>query len=184
MLPQYNSSSGTAGSLQPGLLYFAYGCNMDAAVLAEVVGLELAPGWPARLEGWRLAFNLTDTETGGRVVASLAAEAGCRTYGVVYRLPRAALAALDAFEEVPERYRRETFWVQPLGRRARQAALVYLGQPRWTVAEREPEREYLDTVLRGAREHGLPDEYVAWIRARATGEARGCYRESASLRVE
>ena len=144
--------------LSPGLLYFAYGCNMDPATLADVIGTELEPGGPALVDGWRLAFNHLDE--GDRVVASLVEASGCISYGAVYRLPREALSALDEFEEVPERYRHETLWVEPLGRRARQAALAYIGQPNWTVEEREPDPEYLELLIRGANAHGLPEALI------------------------
>ncbi len=161
--------------LKVGLLYFAYGCNMDPEFLAGVVGKPLEPGWPARLTGWRLAFNLADEAAGYGLVANLVADERCCTYGVVYRLPREALVALDGFEDVPEHYRRDTIWVEPLRRRARQAALVYLGQPRYVVVEGRPEARYLDLLLRGARRHGLPSDYVGWIRASAQGQTRDCY---------
>lgn len=165
--------------LKPGLLYFAYGCNMDADLLAGVVGAPLAEGWPARLNGWRLAFNLAEAEGKPAVVANLVRDEPCVTYGVVYRLPRETLASLDAFEGVPDHYRRATLWVEPCGRRARQAALVYLGQPAWVVEEGRPDSRYLELIVGGARQHQLPSDYVDWIRLKAADEAKHCYREQA-----
>ncbi|MEE8551402.1 MAG: gamma-glutamylcyclotransferase, partial [Gemmatimonadota bacterium] len=66
-------------------------------------------------------------------------------------------------------YRRTTLWVEPLGRQARQAALVYLGQPKWTVEEGRPEPGYLQLLVRGATYHGLPADYVEWL-----GGSLGC----------
>lgn len=163
--------------LRPGLLYFAYGCNMDRDGLSAVIGMRVESGWPARLPGWRLAFNQGgEGEAGDEVVASLVQAPGCWVYGAVFRLPREVLPALDAFEGVPDRYRRVTLWVAPLGRRARQAALAYLGQPEWRVEEAAPPDDYLGRVLGGARQHGLPEAYVAWIQLLARGEARDCFR--------
>lgn len=157
------------------MLYFAYGCNMDPDHLAAVVGTTLEPGWPARADGWRLAFN--HAEADGTVVASLVEAEGCCTYGVVYRLPQAALPALDEFEQVRERYRRASLWVEPVGRRARQAALTYLGRSRWTVEEGRPQPDYLALLLRGAALHALPGAYVDWVRSLARGEAEPCYSD-------
>ncbi|MGD2217936.1 MAG: gamma-glutamylcyclotransferase [Gemmatimonadales bacterium] len=160
--------------LRPGLLYFAYACNMDPGFLAERIGLAVAKGWPARAAGWRLAFNKGgEGEGGGSVVANLVPDERCHTLGVVYRLPQEALTALDAFEGVPEHYRRETVWVEPLGRHATQAALAYFAQPRWVVDEGRPEKAYLNLLLRGARIHGLPLQYLNWLHSVASGEARG-----------
>lgn len=162
--------------LRPGLLYFAYGCNMDPEFLVEILGTPLAGGWPARADGWRLAFNLADQVAGFGIVANLVEADGCCVYGVVYRLPHDTLSALDAFEGVPQYYRRSTIWVEPLGRQARQAAMAYLGQPRHAVPEGRPDPHYLEMLLRGGRRHGLPAEYMSWIRECAAGKARDCHR--------
>ncbi len=163
-------------TLRPGLLYFAYGCNMDPAFLAGVVGTPIDRGWPARADGWRLAFNLADEAAGFGIVANLVESRDCCVYGVVYRLPHEALHALDAFEDVPEHYRRATIWVEPSGRRARQAAVVYLGQPGYAVPEGRPDPPYLELLLRGGQVHRLPGGYIDWIRAVAEGKAHDCYR--------
>jgi len=163
--------------LEPGLLYFAYGCNMDHECLSAVVASELAPGWAARAAGWSVVFNLAEGGGARETVANLVESPGCVSYGVVYRLPQAALQALDEFEGVPEVYRRATVWVEPLGRRARQAVLVYLGQPGCAVADGLPGADYVTTLLRGAQRSGLPDAYVSWLSAAAQGEASGCFTE-------
>jgi gamma-glutamylcyclotransferase (GGCT)/AIG2-like uncharacterized protein YtfP len=156
--------------LRPGLLYFAYGCNMDPEFMADLLGFPLERGWPARADGWRLAFNKGGEEEDGHlVVANLVPDESCHTLGVVYRLPQDVLPALDAFEDVPEHYRRETLWVEPLGRRAVQAAVAYLAQPRWIVEQGQPDKEYLNLLFRGARIHGLPLEYLNWVHATAFG---------------
>lgn len=152
---------------------------MDPEFLVEILGTPLVRGWPARAEGWRLAFNLADQAAGFGIVANLVEADGCCVHGVVYRLPHDALPALDAFEGVPEHYRRSTIWVEPLGRHARQAALVYLGQPRHAVPEGRPRAGYLELLLRGAAAHGLPLAYVSWLRAAAAGQVGQCF-ESAS----
>ncbi len=162
--------------LRPGLLYFAYGCNMDPDFLAGLLGEELSPGWPARLAGWRLSFNKGgEGEGGDRVTANLVEDEGCHTLGVVYRLPREHRARLDEFEAVPEHYRREMLWVEPLDRRARQAALVYIAQPRWLVEESTPAESYFRHLIRGAAFHRLPASYLDWLHAAARGGAPGGY---------
>jgi gamma-glutamylcyclotransferase (GGCT)/AIG2-like uncharacterized protein YtfP len=146
---------------------------MDAGFLAEVIGRSLARGWPARADGWRLAFNKGGEGDGGRsVVANVVPDGRSRAFGVVYRLPREALSALDAFEDVPLHYRREVLWVEPLGRQARQAAVAYLGQPDWVVEEGRPEKAHLNLLFRGARLHGLPLEYLNWVHRAAFGATR------------
>jgi len=163
--------------LRPGLLYYAYGCNMAPEVLAEIVGFELPPGWVARVDGWRFAFNKGgEGASGDGVVANLVPDEGCRAYGVVYRLPREALASLDAFEQAPDHYRRESLWIEPVGRCARQAALAYIAQEDWIVAAGRPDAGYRNAVVRGAILNGLPVDYIDWLEALARGESGGSCR--------
>lgn len=163
--------------LDPGLLYFAYGCHMDSDLLSGLLGIRLAPGWPARLNGWRLSFNKGgEGEDGARVAANLVEDQRCLTLGVVHRVPHARLARLDEFEGAPEHYRREMLWVEPLSKRARQAALVYVAQPDWIVDESQPEESYLAHLIGGATRNRLPRSYVIWLAALARGNAEDCYR--------
>ncbi len=150
---------------------------MDRGLLSAVLGREPARGHAARLDGWRLAFNKGgEGEDGGAVTANLVEEAGCCVYGVVYGVADEDMTRLDEFEGAPEHYRRVTFSVRTEGRRAPQAVLAYLGQPGWVVEERHPESSYLESLLRGAVDHGLPSDYVEWLGALACGEARVGYR--------
>lgn len=162
--------------LEPGLLYFAYGCNMDKDVLSGVLGREPALGHPARADGWRLTFNKGgEGENGAGVTANLIEEAGSCVYGVVYGVPQRSMKRLDEFEGVPEHYRRATLWVCPEGRRARQAVVAYLGQPTWIVAAGRPAADYLESLLRGALAQGLPADYVEWLGALGRGETGDGY---------
>jgi hypothetical protein len=92
-------------------------------------------------------------------------------------MPFESLVTLDEFEGVPEHYRRSTVWVEPVGRQARQAAAVYLGQPKRIVADGQPSQDYLDRVAGGARAHGLPRAYVDWLTRAAVLDATGGHRE-------
>ena len=161
--------------LRPGQLYFAYGCNMDADLLSRILGEDLAAGWAARLTGWRVAFDLRDAD--GSAVANLIPREGCISYGVVYRLPRDCLSALDRFEDCPARYRHETLWVEPLRSRARQAALAYVGEEEWQGEEERPVPEYLEHIVSGAKGHSLPPPYVAWLEERARGRGPECFTD-------
>jgi hypothetical protein len=85
------------------------------------------------------------------------------------------LSALDVFEGVPLHYQRADVWLEPLDRRARQAALVYRAQRRWIVEDGTPSPGYLELLIRGARQHGLAEEYIFWLQRRARGEIEECY---------
>jgi cation transport regulator ChaC len=147
---------------------------MDVGHLSEVVGRSIPPGPPARVTDRRLGFNVRD-EDGSRV-ANLVAEPGSSVYGVVYRLPWSVMPALDRYEGVPDVYVRDTLWVEPPGRPARQAALAYVAAPDRELDEGSPAPEYLARILSAAEARGLPADYIDWMRDLARGEARGGYR--------
>ncbi len=150
---------------------------MDRELLAGVLDRDPGPGQAARLDDWRLAFNKGgEGGAGWRIVANLMEAQGCVVYGVVYRLPADRLKRLDEFEGVPHHYRRTTVWVEPLRRRAAQAALAYLAQSGHLVTEGEPHPEYLGHLLRGGAAHGCPAAYLDWLRDLARGDARECFR--------
>ena len=86
--------------------------------------------------------------------------------GVVYELSCSDLARLDECEGVPNRYRREELSVNPLGENSEggteQAAWVYIAVPQ-AGGPFKPSPEYLQTIVDGAREHGLPEDYITEI---------------------
>jgi gamma-glutamylcyclotransferase (GGCT)/AIG2-like uncharacterized protein YtfP len=148
------------------MLYFAYGSNLDPEQMRarcpghHVVGM-------ASLQDYRLAFPLFSSDWGGGV-AGLVRAHGEKVWGIVYELTDADLAALDDYEgwrgpgDQHNLYDRDAVTldlVRPddgsVPRRVR--AHTYL--PR-AFNPSPPSRRYLDTVLRGARHHRLPDDYV------------------------
>jgi hypothetical protein len=153
------------------MLYFAYGSNLDPEQMRarcpghRVVGL-------AELRDHRLTFPLTSHDWGGGV-ASVGVAHGDSVWGAVYELTDADLRALDGYEgyrgpgDQHNLYDRETLPVHlvraddgSFPRRLQVA--IYLAR---TANPAPPSRRYLDTLLRGARHHRLPDEYVAKLAA-------------------
>ena len=153
------------------MLYFAYGSNLDPQQMtrrcpgAKVVGV-------AELKDHRLTFPLTSHDWGGGV-SSVTVAHGASVWGVVYELTPADLVELDKYEnfvapgDQHNLYDRETVSVQLV--RAddgsfprRLHAWIYLARP---ANPAPPSRRYLEAVLRGARHHRLPEEYVAALAA-------------------
>ena len=48
-------------------------------------------------------------------------------------------------------------------------AVTYVAGEEFTTDAGRPTDDYLDRILTGAREHGLREDYLARIRAQATG---------------
>jgi cation transport regulator ChaC len=116
----------------------------------------------AQLKDFRLVFNNTDTD-GVETYANIMPTPGGVVWGVVYRCAPAALAALDEYECVSDGcYSREVVEVQTAAGEQLQAQ-VYVGGERFMVEGRRPSDWYLQIILSGANEHGLPEEYVREI---------------------
>ena len=148
------------------MLYFAYGSNLDPVQIAErcpghrVVGLAVLPDH-------RLVFPRFSADWGGGV-ASVALAHGERVWGVLYELTDSDLASLDGYEgwraagDQHNHYDRETVMVElvrpddtSVPRRLR--VVTYVARISNPTA---PSRRYLETILRGARHHRLPEDYV------------------------
>ena len=134
------------------MLLFAYGSNLAAAQIAP----EARFLGPAVLADFRLALTRRSIRWGGGVVDVVPA-AGQQVRGVLYELDEAAVETLDRKEGAGIAYRRAEVEVEH-GGEAR-AAQTY------AVIRKEPDAppatpEYAELVLRGARERGLPQEWL------------------------
>ncbi len=111
---------------------------------------------PAELPGHRLAFLRRSIRWRGGAADILPAE-GESVWGVLWELPL-GLGELDAKEAAGDAYRRRSVEVLCGGERAAAVAYEVIRKEPHEVA---PTRAYLDTMLTGIREHGLPE---AWLR--------------------
>jgi gamma-glutamylcyclotransferase len=137
-------------------LVFAYGSNMRSERMRARVPEAVARG-RARLDGHRLVFDKHGRD--GSAKANLAPDPASAVWGVVWEMAAAELALLDPHEGGYERVR--------LSAEADDGSLleveVYVSERR--TDDPRPFDWYLEHVLHGARTHGLPDDYVAWIEA-------------------
>jgi hypothetical protein len=145
--------------------YFAYGSNMQPATFAGRRGIVAARALPARLAGWQLVLDKPPLLPMGQGMANVVETPGAEVLGVAYAITADDLAHVDLTEGVLiENYRRVAVEV---------VALVG-GAPfeAWTLtSERRgvgllPSERYMALLIDGAEQHGLPAEYVAWLRAR------------------
>jgi cation transport regulator ChaC len=142
------------------LWYFAYGSNLCRATFIERRGMYPLAVRRARLDGYRLTFDLP-VGPGERGVANLTLDPTAATWGVCYLLEPAACAHLDRTEGVDRGYYRrvDVSVVEEHG--APLAAFAYQGAV--SVPGRKPSARYLGLLLAGAREHGLPAEWVRYL---------------------
>jgi gamma-glutamylcyclotransferase (GGCT)/AIG2-like uncharacterized protein YtfP len=113
---------------------------------------------PARLDGFALLFLRRSTRWKAGAADVVEAD-GAATWGALYEVSAADLDALDAKEFAAEGgYRRRTVEVAT-DDGARHIAVTYevvSKEPR----ELAPKQEYVELLQRGARERGLPQEWI------------------------
>ncbi len=142
-----------------GRWYFGYGSNMNRSIFLERRGMRPLETRTGCLEDYRLCFNLA-LGRGERGVANLEREDGARVHGVLYLLTREQSEHLDRTEGVHlGAYRR--IQVSVLVEGSPLPAFTYRSSH--TRPGRKPSRRYLGLLLEGARQHGLPGSYVAYL---------------------
>lgn len=143
-------------------VYFAYGSNLSARQMAVRCPSAVRLG-PARLDGFRLAFDHPSRRWGG-YAADVVPAPGAHTWGGLWTVSEVDLAALDRFEGVAVgAYARHLLPVA--GGLVRDAVVYRVASPQ---AEGAPAPRYLHVILEGAREFGLPAE---WLRHLASFRA-------------
>src|SRR5262249_47980262 len=153
------------------MLYFAYGSHLDPGEMQascpghRVVGV-------AVLHDHRLAFPLYSNRWEGGV-AGLVHAHGEKVWGVLSELTEADLAALDEHEgwkgpgNQHNLYERETVTVElvhPVDGSAPRRVRAATYYPRVSNPS-PPSSRYLETLVRGAQHHRLPEEYIERLRA-------------------
>jgi gamma-glutamylcyclotransferase (GGCT)/AIG2-like uncharacterized protein YtfP len=139
--------------------YFAYGSNMNQEQMAKrCPGSEL--GSLARLTGWRYFIN-------GRGYAGLEEFPTDHALGCLWSLDAEHVAALDRYEGVEVNcYSKETLAIEQLEDESKVSALVYLSVNREYGI---PTPRYQGVVVSGAREVGLPVDYLTMLESWENG---------------
>jgi cation transport regulator ChaC len=148
--------------MDPTLWYFAYGSNLEQATFLgrrQMRPLETRIG---QLRDFELRFDLP-VGPGERGVANVAPSSGDHVWGALYHLTHADAERLDRTEGVDKGFYQRLAVDVHLPEGALLAAFTYRSEI--SRPERKPSRRYLGLLLAGAREHGLPAEYVARLRA-------------------
>ena len=147
-------------------LYFAYGSNMWRRQMAErcpeheVIGTALLPDHA-------LCFPRS-SPVRHCGVAGIVGKPGAQVWGVVYRLNERDLAALDRREGYDpakpfhvNRYNR--ILIRVLRDGTTLECLTYLARDE--PGRHVPSETYMQAIIEGAVENGLPEDYVAALRA-------------------
>jgi phage replication-related protein YjqB (UPF0714/DUF867 family) len=132
-------------------LYFAYGSNLCARQMAARCP-DAANPRPATLTDHDWLIN-------ERGVATIEAFSGSLVHGVVWEVSERDLNTLDSAEGVPVRYRRDRLTVHtPSGP---SDVWVYIDH---RVDPGPPRPGYLERIIDGASQHGLPVRWIEFLR--------------------
>jgi gamma-glutamylcyclotransferase len=146
--------------------WFVYGSSLDRAAFAEWAAAhghalpDFAPSVPARLPGYRLAFDVLSRHWGG-AVASLAEAPGDFVEGLALPLPGAARGLVEHKEGVVSGLYAALPVTLQLTSGGEREALAFRAAPgRRLPADAPPSAAFLEVLRRGARASGLSREWV------------------------
>ena len=144
--------------------YFAYGSNMQSATLRGRRGIEYLRAVPGRVPGWRLVLDKPPLFGDGNSFANLIPDTTAEAFGVLFEITHGDLAHLDLTEGVLiENYRRVPVIAHPLRGEASPVEAFTLTSERRNPSLL-PSTRYMSLLIEGAIEHGLPAEYIEYLR--------------------
>lgn len=148
--------------------YFAYGSNM---LTRRLQAPNRAPSAVAicigYVEGRRFTFDKVSSDGSSKCDAEETGIRSDRVYGVVFEISLKEKPALDKAEGLGKGYREETIQVRiSLGNDC--DAKTYIATKKEPVLR--PYHWYKALTIAGAVEHGLPRDYVEWLRAFESNE--------------
>ena len=160
--------------------YFAYGSNLDESVLkkrTKTPDSEIIPSVPATLDGYRLAFNSPQCLMGPAFASVMTGSKQNRVHGSIYEINLNQYAWLLLTEGVPltykiqhvelELYSNYSGSVLMKSNGIRRGGIVKI--PAFTLLgtaegpDRSPSNRYMSIVKKGAREHGLDEDYLNYL---------------------
>jgi hypothetical protein len=149
--------------------YFAYGSNMQRATLCERRGIACERAYAARVAGWRVVFDKPPLISIGESFANLVPDPAACAFGVLFEISASDLDHLDLTEGVLiGNYDRVLITAQPL-----EDEDTIVTAHTLTSARRDtslnPSPRYMGLVIDGATEHGLPPDYIDFLRTVPTG---------------
>ncbi|MBS2032842.1 MAG: gamma-glutamylcyclotransferase [Deltaproteobacteria bacterium] len=154
-------------SASSDFVWFIYASSLDKQAFAEWTAQhnyalpDFAGAFPARLSGFRLAFDVESRFWGG-AVASLTEDASGIVEGLALPLPGSARALVEHKEgAISGLYVPFDVLVSPLAGGAPVKALAFRASPdRRLPQDAPPSKRFLETLVRGATSAGLSQTYL------------------------
>ncbi|MGJ5619541.1 gamma-glutamylcyclotransferase family protein [Sulfitobacter sp. MF3-043] len=136
------------------ILYFSYGSNMSKSQIEERVGDVDFIG-KGTLNGHDMVFSRKGSYRPG-AVASVHRAPGSSVHGVIYSMSNSQLDRMDEIEDREAYQRQPVIIVNEFGDSIVCAAHIAFPED----APPPPDTEYVDLIVKSAREVGLPDAYI------------------------
>lgn len=144
--------------------YFAYGSNMQSATLRGRRGIAYARAVPGQARGWRLVLDKPGLIPTGESFGNIILDPAAAVWGVLYQIDDADLGHIDLTEGVLiGNYARIEIPVQPSDSASAINAFTLVSERRDPALQ--PSTRYMELLVAGAEEHGLPAEYIAFLRS-------------------
>ncbi|AXY68358.1 gamma-glutamylcyclotransferase [Thermosynechococcus sichuanensis E542] len=142
------------------LWYFAYGSNLCRTQTKRRLGT-VPTAQVAELRGYRLVFNKRSNDGTGK--ANLVPNPHHSVWGVIYCCTEPDIKHFDFYEGVEWGHYRHEFVRVITATGQAITALTYVAGEDFIDQALWPSADYLETILEGAKEHGLPAVYIAQL---------------------
>ncbi len=149
------------GNPEDTVWYFAYGANMHDSSFLKRRRMRPTEWRVGRIPGYRLRFNLDGIPKGRTAPANISADPGNEVWGVLYRITLRELVHLNLTEGIPgPRYQPLNLPVEDdKGNALIAVAYMAEGKP----SDGNPSLRYITLLRDGARDHGLPEHWIAHL---------------------
>ena len=145
-------------------IYLAYGSNMltewlqDRCESAQAIGVAFAAGYD-------LEFSKRSIDKSGKATLAKVAQPRRQAYGVLFKIRKSDLCALDRAEGYGRGYNRfGNFSVTVLPDREQAQVTTYIASACAVDDSLKPYDWYLALVICGAIQHKLPEAYITSLR--------------------
>ena len=139
--------------------YFGFDSNLKKSLLEERIGGSVEEFTTARLANFGFRFNKKNKD--GSAAANLILSEEEDVYGVVYKIHTRYYDTLcktePGFKLIDVQVETDTSYVK---------AVTFLSEEDYENIL--PEKSYLNAILKGAKEHALPEEYQVFIKILAS----------------
>jgi len=147
--------------------YFAYGRNMNREVMLAR-NTSFSSERPAVLEGYKLVFNKIRDQSEKSGFSNIVKDANSRVEGVAFEVTEDCLKNLDRPEGFFGKNNPSNYYdKEPVTVEDRQGnrltATAFIANPAKIAPCLKPMKEYLEDLIKGAKQHSLSKEYVKML---------------------